>query len=261
MVGSLGKLYESFENLNDIYMQPNLKRDILLKPKESADVPNNLGLLTNLESPKTRIYYCSRRHDVPYVSHDHNATCPNCYNKLGYQASYVPTLSTPITKTDGFVKGVVTYIVTDELEVKPNLTIASILQLERFNVKCICDLEEKDVEVSMDEFYVCVYGLNPKDIPRSTGYSNKRPRKHYVADRSGTVCPECNYAMYTPATCVASPANAKKKRPAVPEGGYVKDVVTYMIMDDLEVKPMSTNSSIAVLNKFMSRMLVPLKRK
>ena len=112
-----------------------------------------------------------------------------------------------------------------------------------------------------DQFYVCVYGLNPKDIPRSTGYSNKRPRKHYVADRSGTVCPECNYAMYTPATCVASPANAKKKRPAVPEGGYVKDVVTYMIMDDLEVKPMSTNSSIAVLNKFMSRMLVPLKRK
>ncbi|XP_004308894.1 PREDICTED: uncharacterized protein LOC101307945 [Fragaria vesca subsp. vesca] len=151
MVGSLGKLYESFENLNDMYMQPNLKRDILLKPKESADVPNNLGLLTNLESPNTRIYYCSRRHDVPYVSHDHNATCPNCYNKLGYQASYVPTVSTPITKTDGFVKGVVTYIVTDELEVKPNFTIASILQLEKFNVKCICDLEEKNVEVSMDE--------------------------------------------------------------------------------------------------------------
>lgn len=160
MVGSLGKLYESFENLNDMYMQPNLKRDILLKPKESADVPNNLGLLTNLESPKTRIYYCSRRHDVPYVSHDHNATCPNCYNKLGYQASYVPTVSTPITKTDGFVKGVVTYIVTDELEVKPNFTIASILQLERFNVKCICDLEEKDVEVSMDEvhdLFLCVF--------------------------------------------------------------------------------------------------------
>jgi hypothetical protein len=30
----------------------------------------------------------------------------------------------------------------------------------------------------------------------------------------------------------------------------VKDVVTYMIMDDLEVKPMSTISSITILNRF-----------
>ncbi|KAB2596070.1 hypothetical protein D8674_031520 [Pyrus ussuriensis x Pyrus communis] len=34
------------------------------------------------------------------------------------------------------------------------------------------------------------------------------------------------------------------------EGGYVKGVVTYMIMDNLEVKPMSTISSISVLNRF-----------
>lgn len=34
------------------------------------------------------------------------------------------------------------------------------------------------------------------------------------------------------------------------EGGYVKGVVTYMIMDNLKVKPMSTISSISVLNRF-----------
>lgn len=32
--------------------------------------------------------------------------------------------------------------------------------------------------------------------------------------------------------------------------GYVKGLVTYMILDDLEVKPMSTNSCIALLNRF-----------
>ncbi|XP_043708162.1 uncharacterized protein LOC122657508 isoform X2 [Telopea speciosissima] len=36
---------------------------------------------------------------------------------------------------------------------------------------------------------------------------------------------------------------------AVGGGGYVKEVVTYMITDDLEVKPMSTISSIAILNR------------
>jgi hypothetical protein len=34
------------------------------------------------------------------------------------------------------------------------------------------------------------------------------------------------------------------------EGGYVKGLITYMVMDYLEVKPMSTISSITLLTKF-----------
>ncbi|KAI8539929.1 hypothetical protein RHMOL_Rhmol09G0220900 [Rhododendron molle] len=33
MVGCLGKLYDSVENLSDTYMQPNLSKEVLLKPK------------------------------------------------------------------------------------------------------------------------------------------------------------------------------------------------------------------------------------
>ncbi|CAL2248380.1 unnamed protein product [Prunus armeniaca] len=36
MVGSLGRLYGSLETLSDIYMQPNLNKDTLLKPKAQA---------------------------------------------------------------------------------------------------------------------------------------------------------------------------------------------------------------------------------
>lgn len=36
---------------------------------------------------------------------------------------------------------------------------------------------------------------------------------------------------------------------ATGEVGFVKDVVTYMVMDDLAVKPMSTISTITLLNK------------
>ena len=34
------------------------------------------------------------------------------------------------------------------------------------------------------------------------------------------------------------------------EGGYVEGVVTYVVMDDLVVKPMSTTSNITLLQKF-----------
>ncbi|CAL2242509.1 unnamed protein product [Prunus armeniaca] len=37
MVGCLGKLYESLENLSDTYMQPNLNKDSLLKPKTTIN--------------------------------------------------------------------------------------------------------------------------------------------------------------------------------------------------------------------------------
>ncbi|CAL9020462.1 unnamed protein product [Prunus brigantina] len=34
MVGCLGKLYGNLENLNDTYLQPNLNKDVLQKPKK-----------------------------------------------------------------------------------------------------------------------------------------------------------------------------------------------------------------------------------
>ncbi|KAH0659441.1 hypothetical protein KY289_028189 [Solanum tuberosum] len=35
MVGCLGNLYESLENLDNMYIQPNQEKDILLKPKSA----------------------------------------------------------------------------------------------------------------------------------------------------------------------------------------------------------------------------------
>ncbi|GKE73143.1 hypothetical protein Tco_1535184, partial [Tanacetum coccineum] len=44
-------------------------------------------------------------------------------------------------------------------------------------------------------------------------------------------------------------------------GGYVKEVVTYMVMHDLVVKPMSTISSITLINKFGVKDLSQLEEK
>ncbi|KAL0370113.1 UNVERIFIED_CONTAM: hypothetical protein Sangu_0329400 [Sesamum angustifolium] len=51
--------------------------------------------------------------------------------------------------------------------------------------------------------------------------------------------------MSTTLTYVASPGREESE-----EGGFVKGVITYKVMDDLTVMPLSTISVITLLNKF-----------
>ena len=54
----------------------------------------------------------------------------------------------------GYVKGVVTYMVMDDLVVKPMSTISSIALLQKFSVKEVGALEERVVDLGMDEVYI-----------------------------------------------------------------------------------------------------------
>ncbi|CAL2263061.1 unnamed protein product [Prunus armeniaca] len=62
MVGCLGKLYGSLENLNNAYLQPNLNKDVLLKPKKLTmpigGAHQLLPALTNGESNGKKLYTC-----------------------------------------------------------------------------------------------------------------------------------------------------------------------------------------------------------
>ncbi|XP_021825135.1 uncharacterized protein LOC110766159 [Prunus avium] len=152
MVGSLGKLYESVENLDDTYLQPNLDKDMLLEPKATVAGANILPLLTNnVDSNAKKFYmcsYCSSRS----ISDVHGTPCPNCSRGMNSEMTYVspsPTVARP--SEGGYVKGVVTYMVMDDLEVTPMSTISSIAMLNKFNVKEVGALEEKVVNLGMEE--------------------------------------------------------------------------------------------------------------
>ena len=86
-----------------------------------------------------------------------------------------------------------------------------------------------------------------------------------VAMEARAVCPHCRRAMAMEMTFVPPSAAPKAgvgkggggaagAAPAEERGGYVKDVVTYMVTymvtDGLEVTPMSGISSIALINRF-----------
>ncbi|BFG37952.1 hypothetical protein CerSpe_242260 [Prunus speciosa] len=78
-------------------------------------------------------------------------------------------------------------------------------------------------------------------------YCNPR----HISDVYGTPCPNKNNSMSTRVTYVSPQASSSTVvATSGSEGGYVKGVVTYMVMDNLEVKPLSTISSIAALNQF-----------
>ncbi|MFS8003492.1 hypothetical protein Hanom_Chr13g01214611 [Helianthus anomalus] len=70
-------------------------------------------------------------------------------------------------------------------------------------------------------------------------------------------CPDCRKSFMSNidnSYVLASEADAKG-------GGFVKGQVTYMVMDDLSVSPLSTIASIALLNKFNVKDLGALEEK
>uniref|UniRef100_A0A7N2ME08 DUF674 domain-containing protein n=1 Tax=Quercus lobata TaxID=97700 RepID=A0A7N2ME08_QUELO len=96
--------------------------------------------------------------------------------------------------------------------------------------------------------------LSASDLPLLLSADETMIRKKFymcpsfhrnVADDPRAACPNCNCYMNTEIPYIALAKEASSDN----EGGYVKGVVTYIVMDDFVVKPMSTISSIALLEK------------
>ncbi|XP_038691099.1 uncharacterized protein LOC119989564 [Tripterygium wilfordii] len=156
MVGTLGNLYQSIEDLNDTYLQPDQSKDTLLMPKVANSATDLPLLLPNLQSTKANnLYRCNRNsysNCRMYVSGDPTAVCPQCKYLMDTEATYVDKPNKGSSSAEGgYVKGVVTYMIMDDLAVKPMSTISSVTILNKFNVKDVGALEEKEVNLSMDE--------------------------------------------------------------------------------------------------------------
>ncbi|KAG5533321.1 hypothetical protein RHGRI_027496 [Rhododendron griersonianum] len=162
MVGTLGNLYESIENLNETYFQPNATKLDLLNPKpptgNSSDV-NPLFLLNDVSNSVAKKFFVCPNYTGTqshmYVSDVHDSTCPRCNKRMSKEMAYVTQEGMKEVKLEagegGFVKGVVTYMVMDDLVVTPMSTISAITLLNKFNVKDAGALEERVVHFGMPE--------------------------------------------------------------------------------------------------------------
>ncbi|XP_044509644.1 uncharacterized protein LOC123228348 isoform X1 [Mangifera indica] len=122
MVGSLAKLYETVESLSESYLLPNQNKKALLNPRVPISATEIPLLLSDYELHNRESYGCSNCHlfvaDVP------NLMCPRCNQKMTSALSYVPPspANTGFPVDGGFIKGLMTFIVKDNLEFMPMST-------------------------------------------------------------------------------------------------------------------------------------------
>ncbi|CAI0467695.1 unnamed protein product [Linum tenue] len=157
MVGCLGNLYQSIEELGDAFFQPKIGKATVLNPKIPFRPSGSTLLLSDggedgIGSTTRKFYLCPSYHKN--VADNPRAKCPQCSSKMRLEFSFLkapPAADEANSEEGGFVKGVITYMVMDNLEVKPMSTISSITMLNKFNVQEVGALEEKVIELGMDE--------------------------------------------------------------------------------------------------------------
>lgn len=159
MVGCLGNLYESIEKLSDTYILSTANKEALMKPMVANNSSNYVPLLmpnTESSTSNTDLYRCGYNYGSncrTYVSEYPNSTCPRCNNVMNQKATFVnpPAMAQSSSSEGGYVKGVVTYMVMDDLVVSPMSTISSITLLSKFNITNVGVLQEKVIDMGMDE--------------------------------------------------------------------------------------------------------------
>ncbi|XP_020275877.1 uncharacterized protein LOC109850307 [Asparagus officinalis] len=139
MVGCVGSLYKSAENLDETYFASNENKTSFLNP-----ISKNTLFLTGTSSTPAptagrKSYRCPINNCASYP--DAYGACCSCGCKM----------TTETVSTAGIVKGMVTYSVMDDLTITPMSAISCITLLSKFHVKDVGSLEERTVNMGMSE--------------------------------------------------------------------------------------------------------------
>ncbi|KAG6765310.1 hypothetical protein POTOM_029341 [Populus tomentosa] len=114
---------------------------------------------SNNKPENQKLYYCSQH--PGYVSDVFNSLCSHCVSPgyPRYRNQEVKFIGTSDSTTSsakpngegGYVKGLITYMVTDDLSVSPMSMVSGVGLLSKFNIKDFGVLEEKVVDFGIDE--------------------------------------------------------------------------------------------------------------
>ncbi|KAB1217962.1 hypothetical protein CJ030_MR3G014628 [Morella rubra] len=142
VVGPLPSLYNSIENLSDACFLSNQSKGDLLNPRQAIPGAKVPLLLPNAE--KFTLRKIVSRCSTPCSTYSIDDVVCDRTDVDCDHFSYKPSEA-------GFVKRMVTYMVMDDLEVKPMTTISGITLLNEFSVKEVGAIEEKVVHLGIDE--------------------------------------------------------------------------------------------------------------
>ncbi|CAL4965321.1 unnamed protein product [Urochloa decumbens] len=190
MVGSVGNLYASVGKLDGTYVLSGAAKDSLLLHICSGCSLFRLGALAPAPAPAPRLapprpnkffrcdrrdneyhnygYICNSNSCRDYMTDDCGKACPSCGHQMAREVQFLPSAAgtqhqqqQPVEKDaaeapgggagGGFVQGVVTYTVTDDLTVTPMSAISSITLLNDFAVTDLAALQERTVQIGYNE--------------------------------------------------------------------------------------------------------------
>ncbi|CAL4951587.1 unnamed protein product [Urochloa decumbens] len=160
IAGSVGNLYGSVESLDCTYVLPGAAKDALLRPAVPSS-PDGAALLRLPPPPPPHgrslvMYRCTSIFNSScrtYITDAYGKACPTCGNRMAAAAQYLPPTGQTVAgaAAAGFVQGVVTYTVMDDLTVTPMSAISSFSLLNAFAVTDLAALQEKTVQLGYNE--------------------------------------------------------------------------------------------------------------
>ncbi|XP_073352066.1 uncharacterized protein [Aegilops tauschii subsp. strangulata] len=215
MPGSAGDLYASVQRLDADYLLPGADIDALLRPA----VPSNISLLC-LPGPSSsaaskRVFWCGEDHSRSYcyiyapppppppppqhnyVTEASGGACPACAKPMTKEMRWARSdsggsgqaaVSAATGRAKGFVQGVVTYTVTDNLTVTPMSAISSITLLNTFRVRDLSALQEKIVRIGYKEgLAILKASLQSKTVLTDVFLAHKATRLHDRLPKLGSL--------------------------------------------------------------------------
>ncbi|KAG5602309.1 hypothetical protein H5410_033679 [Solanum commersonii] len=116
-----------------------------------------------------------------------------------------------------------------------------------FDAKSCSNSRSGNVSLPTSGIAKIFYGYNNNNV--YDAYSSLYKRSYNLCSMSVTdaICPCCRKGMSKKMNYIVSEGG---KGVVATKGGFVKEAVMYMVMDDLVVKPMSVIFSVTLLNKF-----------
>ncbi|KAF6160969.1 hypothetical protein GIB67_007610 [Kingdonia uniflora] len=162
-MGCLNSLYEGLENLEAAYFKNDICKNMLLRPRNPyADECRKLKLNIDDTEP-TKYYLCKNyQSDISRGKHLHsggdslsifgNMRC-KCRQPMDHE---VCLEDNGVEKEDNgdegvFVAGTSTFIITDDLQIMPMSTAASLALMKNLNVMDMKALEEMNFDVTLEQ--------------------------------------------------------------------------------------------------------------
>jgi hypothetical protein len=153
MVGSIGNVLDSVQELDSKYVSSNKSKEPYISPTVAPDILHPLQQL--LDAPlnvNSSLFTCLGKTDSKtgkhistcgYFSVLKGRVCPSCISFMNKEMPHV--------RNNGFVSGTTTYTITDDLSITPASSVSSINLLARCGVKDLSTLQERTMTIGSEE--------------------------------------------------------------------------------------------------------------